>query len=81
MKRPHSHHDLEPAAGPHYWGQDYNDGLLRDLDEASDDDKARAIILTSGVAGGAFAAGANLRDSNIGRLVLNLHSAAGFSTC
>ena len=28
------------------WGQDYNDGLLRHLDEANDDDEVRSVILT-----------------------------------
>jgi enoyl-CoA hydratase/carnithine racemase len=46
------------------WGQDYADGLLRHLDEAADDDEVRAVILTGDEAGGAFSAGANLRDPN-----------------
>src|SRR5258705_2386081 len=46
------------------WGQDYADGLLRHLDEANDDDEVRSVILTGDEAGGAFSAGANLRDPN-----------------
>ena len=46
------------------WGQDYADGLLRHLDEANDDDDVRSVILTGDEAGGAFSAGANLRDPN-----------------
>src|SRR3981189_1538440 len=46
------------------WGQDYDDGLLRHLDEANDDDEVRSVILTGDEAGGAFSAGANLRDPN-----------------
>jgi enoyl-CoA hydratase/carnithine racemase len=46
------------------WGQDYNDGLLRHLDQLADDDTVRSVILTGDEAGGAFSAGANLRDPN-----------------
>src|SRR3569833_3376801 len=46
------------------WGQDYADGLPRHLDEANDDDDVRSVILTGDEAGGAFSAGANLRDPN-----------------
>ena len=46
------------------WGQDYADGLIRHLDEAADDDEVRSVILTGDEAGGAFSAGANLRDPN-----------------
>ena len=46
------------------WGQDYAEGLLRRLDEAADDDEVRSVILTGDEAGGAFSAGANLRDPN-----------------
>jgi enoyl-CoA hydratase/carnithine racemase len=46
------------------WGQDYADGLLKHLDEANDDDDVRSVILTGDEAGGAFSAGANLRDPN-----------------
>jgi len=44
------------------WGQDYADGLIRYLDEAAEDDEVRSVILTGDEAGGAFSAGANLRD-------------------
>src|SRR5215831_526363 len=56
------------------WGQDYNDGLLRHLDEANDDDDVRSVILTGDEAGGAFSAGANLRDPN----THNTRSASAF---
>ena len=56
------------------WGQDYNDGLLRHLDDATDDDDVRSIILTGDEAGGAFSAGANLRDPK----THNTRSAAAF---
>src|SRR5262249_46471284 len=46
------------------WGQDYNDGLLRHLDELANDDSVRSVILTGDEAGAAFSAGANLRDPN-----------------
>ena len=46
------------------WGQDYNDGLLRHLDQLADDDGVRSVILTGDEAGGAFSAGADLRDPN-----------------
>ena len=46
------------------WGQDYNEGLLRHLDQLADDDSVRCVILTGDEAGGAFSAGANLRDPN-----------------
>ena len=44
------------------WGQDYAEGLIRHLDEAADDDEVRSVILTGDEAGGAFSAGANLKD-------------------
>ena len=44
------------------WGQDYAEGLIRHLDEAAEDDEVRSVILTGDEAGGAFSAGANLRD-------------------
>ena len=44
------------------WGQDYNDGLLRHLDEAAEDDEVRSVILTGDEAGGAFSAGADLKN-------------------
>jgi len=46
------------------WGQDYAEGLIRHLDEAAEDDEVRSVILTGDEAGGAFSAGANLRDPN-----------------
>ncbi|HJQ56538.1 MAG TPA: enoyl-CoA hydratase-related protein [Vineibacter sp.] len=46
------------------WGQDYNDGLIRHLDAAADDDEVRSVILTGDETGRAFSAGANLKDPN-----------------
>ena len=46
------------------WGQDYADGLIRHLDAAAADDDVRSVILTGDEAGGAFSAGANLKDPN-----------------
>ena len=46
------------------WGQDYAEGLIRHLDAAAEDDEVRSVILTGDEAGGAFSAGANLRDPN-----------------
>ena len=48
----------------HCWGLDYNEGLLRHLDAAADDEEICSVILTGDEAGGAFSAGANLRDPN-----------------
>ena len=44
------------------WGPDFNDGLARHLTEMEDDDAIRCVILTGDEAGGAFSAGANLKD-------------------
>jgi enoyl-CoA hydratase/carnithine racemase len=44
------------------WGQDFNDGLLRHFSAMEDDDEIRCVILTGDEAGGAFSAGANLKD-------------------
>ena len=55
---------LSRPAARNCWGQDYADGLLKHLDEAADDDEVRSVILTGDEAGGAFSAGANLRDPN-----------------
>ncbi|HEX9555574.1 MAG TPA: enoyl-CoA hydratase/isomerase family protein, partial [Reyranella sp.] len=55
---------LSRPAARNCWGQDYADGLIRHLDEAAEDDDVRSVILTGDEAGGAFSAGANLRDPN-----------------
>ena len=44
------------------WGQDFNDGLARHFTEMEDDDEVRCAILTGDDRGGAFSAGANLKD-------------------
>ena len=44
------------------WGQDFNDGLARHFAEMEDDDEVRCAILTGDERGGAFSAGANLKD-------------------
>src|SRR5512145_1928264 len=44
------------------WGQDYNEGLLRHFMAMEDDDEVRCAILTGDERGGAFSAGANLKD-------------------
>ena len=44
------------------WGQDFNEGLLRHFGAMEDDDDIRCVILTGDERGGAFSAGANLKD-------------------
>ena len=44
------------------WGQDFNEGLQRHFAAMEDDDGIRCAILTGDEAGGAFSAGANLKD-------------------
>ena len=46
------------------WGDDYARGLIEHLDAAAEDDQVRCIVLTGDEAGGAFSAGANLKDPN-----------------
>lgn len=46
------------------WGADYNTGLAEHLAAAEDDDDVRCVILTGDPEGGAFSAGANLKDPN-----------------
>ena len=45
------------------WGDDFNKGLARCFAEMEDDDDVRGAILTGDEAGGAFSAGANLKDA------------------
>jgi enoyl-CoA hydratase/carnithine racemase len=45
------------------WGDDYNKELPVLLAEAADDDEVRCVVLTGDEAGGAFSAGANLKDT------------------
>jgi enoyl-CoA hydratase/carnithine racemase len=44
------------------WGADFNEGLERHFDAMEDDDDIRCAILTGDESGGAFSAGANLKD-------------------
>jgi enoyl-CoA hydratase/carnithine racemase len=44
------------------WGPDYNDGLKELLPQLEDDPDIRCVILTGDDAGGAFSAGANIKD-------------------
>ncbi len=44
------------------WGADFNEGLARTFQAMEDDDAIRCAILTGDEAGGAFSAGANLKD-------------------
>src|SRR5713226_3906862 len=44
------------------WGPDFNEGLARHLAAMEDDDEIRCAILTGDESGGAFSAGANLKD-------------------
>src|SRR5690348_13533783 len=45
------------------WGEDFNKGLARYFAEMEDDDDIRCAILTGDETGGAFSAGANLKDA------------------
>jgi enoyl-CoA hydratase/carnithine racemase len=44
------------------WGADFNEGIGRHFAAMEDDDEIRCAILTGDEAGGAFSAGANLKD-------------------
>src|SRR6202171_127944 len=44
------------------WGEDYNAALKELLPEIEDDPAIRCVILTGDEAGGAFSAGANIKD-------------------
>jgi enoyl-CoA hydratase/carnithine racemase len=44
------------------WGEDYNDGLREMLPRFEDDPEIRVVILTGDEAGGAFSAGADLKN-------------------
>ncbi len=52
------------------WGDDYNSELPVYLDEATEDDDIRCVILTGDEAGSAFSAGANLKQKK--RTIRNL---------
>ena len=44
------------------WGEDYNAALLEMLPRLEDDAEIRVVVLTGDEAGGAFSAGANIKD-------------------
>jgi enoyl-CoA hydratase/carnithine racemase len=44
------------------WGPDFNEGIVRHFAAMEDDDEVRCAVLTGDEAGGAFSAGANLKD-------------------
>lgn len=44
------------------WGDDFNEGLRKILHEWEDDSDVRCVVITGDEAGGAFSAGANLKD-------------------
>src|SRR2546430_4856835 len=44
------------------WGPDFNEGLARHFAAMEDDDDIRVALLTGDDSGGAFSAGANLKD-------------------
>jgi enoyl-CoA hydratase/carnithine racemase len=44
------------------WGPDFNEGIARHFAAMEDDDDVRCAVLTGDEAGGAFSAGANLKD-------------------
>src|SRR5260370_41687345 len=44
------------------WGEHYNDGLKELLPRLEDDPEIRCVVLTGDGAGGAFSAGANIKD-------------------
>ena len=44
------------------WGNDFNEGIARCFADMEDDDEIRCAVLTGDDAGGAFSAGANLKD-------------------
>jgi enoyl-CoA hydratase/carnithine racemase len=46
------------------WGADFNEGLARHFAAMEDDDDVRCAVLTGDEQGGAFSAGANLKDPN-----------------
>jgi enoyl-CoA hydratase/carnithine racemase len=68
------------------WGEDFNDEIVARLGEMSEDEEVRVVILTGDEQGGAFSAGANLKDPrthrqpSVAQFILDLpkraHSAA-----
>lgn len=44
------------------WADDFNEGLLAELGKAADDDEVRCVVLTGDESGGAFSAGADIKN-------------------
>ena len=44
------------------WGEDFNEDIARRCDEMASDPEIRVAVLTGDQAGGAFSAGANLKN-------------------
>jgi enoyl-CoA hydratase/carnithine racemase len=44
------------------WGEDFNEEIARRCEQMAEDDEVRIAVLTGDEAGGAFSAGANLKD-------------------
>ena len=53
---------LSRPAARNAWGADFNDGIAHHFAAMEDDDDIRCAVLTGDEAGGAFSAGANLKD-------------------
>jgi enoyl-CoA hydratase/carnithine racemase len=53
---------LSRPAARNAWGPDFNEGIARCFAAMEDDDGVRCAVLTGDEAGGAFSAGANLKD-------------------
>jgi len=63
--RKHGHIGIVTLSRPkarNAWGADFNEGIVRRFAAMEDDDQIRCAILTGDEAGGAFSAGANLKD-------------------
>ena len=59
------------------WGPDFNEGIARHFAAMADDDEIRCAVLTGDEAGGAFSAGANLKDPQ----THTMESAGDFIDC
>ena len=53
---------LSRPAARNAWGADFNEGIARHFAAMEDDDDVRCTVLTGDEAGGAFSAGADLKD-------------------
>jgi enoyl-CoA hydratase/carnithine racemase len=54
---------LSRPAARNCWGEDFNEGIAARCEEMASDPEIRIAVLTGDEAGGAFSAGANLKDS------------------